>query len=307
MNVRHATTGLRGIGFGAAAWLLLGACAWGGIVSPLYVGNLEPVKDQYGRTMLGSHLSAGVDSRSRLEIRTPTDGVIRPPALDGTAHANNPLLTTDSVGGVGMNSAEPNSGIFCMAFSKRPAAGTKIFARAFNAPTAAEASFYADSTMLSAPATGSSLVLVFGPAQPLDAGDADGDGLNNSWEKALGIDDRLTADYDGDGMSDLNEMYAGTAADDPNSLLAFRSIRREAGAVPSGQGGTVFKPVNVKWQSVPGKQYQLEFLPDLLGEQLYVPVGDVVTAGEGEYDLEMVVDVPAEATAGSFRVKLVTE
>jgi hypothetical protein len=305
MKSKRTETGWRRIGAGAAALGLAATCAWGGIAAPLYVGNLAPVQDQYGRKMIGSHLPSGAATRSYVEIRSAADGVIRPPGPDGAPHPLNPLYSTNSIGGMGMNSAEANSGIFCFAFAHRPAAGTKIFARAYNAPSVAEASFYADSAVGSAPATGSSLVLNFGPAQPLDAGDADVDGLNNAWEKALGIDDRATADYDGDGMGDYHEMLAGTGADDPNSLLAFRSIRREAGAAPADAGGQTFKAVRVKWQTVPGKSYQVQYVPSLLDAPVFIDVGEVVTAAAGEYERELLVDVPEGAVTGAFRIQLI--
>lgn len=295
----------RGPGLGTVLVLVATACAWGGLIPPLYVGNLEPVRDQYGRPMIGSSSSGFAASRSRLEIHTAPNGVVWPPAISGTAHPDNPLLAPDSFGGVGMNADQPNSGLFCMIFPKRPAAGTKIFGRAFNAPTPEEASFYADSFVALSPSIDCSLVLVFGSAQPLDPGDDDGDSLINSWEKALGIDDRPTGDYDGDGMGDYHEMLAGTAPDDPDSRLEFRDIRSDAAAGPAGEGGEGTCPVRVKWQTVPGKSYQLQYLPTLQGEQVFIDVGPGVTAGEGEYEIQLVVDLPKTAVTGAFRVKLV--
>ena len=291
-----------------ALWMSV-ACAWGGISSPLYVGNLDPVLNQYGRPMMGSNVPAGAATGSRVEIRVTTNGIIRPPATNGAAHPYHPLVNANSVGGMGMNMATPNSGLFCMVFSNRPPTSVMIFARVFNAPTAAEATFYADSKAVVARADEDSLVFSFGPVQPLDPGDADGDGLNNSWEKALGIDDRLTADYDGDGMNDLQEMLAGTDSKDLGSLLEILSIRREAAPAlaAKGAGQTENCAVRIRWQSVPGRRYQLQFLPTLLGEQVPIPMGEIVTAGEGEFELENAVEVPEEAVTGSFRVRLVTE
>jgi hypothetical protein len=281
----------------AVALGLTAACAWGGVATPLYVGNVVPAKDQNGQPLSGSPDPAPAELCSRVELRTAASGIL-PPAADGAPHPANPLYSADSVTGMGRNAAEPDSGLFVISFSERPATGTKLFARAYNAPTVAEASFYTDTYVGSAPEKNSSLVLTFGATLPLDTGDADGDGLDNSWEKSLGTDDRLTGDYDGDGMGDLDEHYAGTDLKDPNSLLAFRNIQREA---------TATRPVRVRWQSVPGKSYQLEFVPELLGAQIYIPVDAVVTAAEGEFEMEQLVDVPDETTAGSFRVRLVTK
>jgi len=313
MNDMRTKFGLRwwcvcGVALGVAA-----TCAWGGLTPPLYVGNVAPVLDQYGRPMFGSNDETAALDRSRVEIRLATDGIIRPPTTNGVAHAKNPLLTPESICGMGENASIP--GFFAMVLSERPASGTKVFARVFNAPTAAEASFYADSQITTGPASDSSLVLTFGVAQPLDAGDADEDGLNNSWEQALGTDDRSTPDYDGDGMSDLNEMLAGTDATSASSLLAFRLIQRETAAqAPAGAGTEWTKPVRVRWQSVPGKKYRLEYLPQLVGNDpetgkpyAFDLVGSEVTAEDDEFEIDMLVDVPADVATGTFRVKLVQE
>lgn len=306
--------------FGPRRWIVFAAFltlsvayafGQGGFVAPLYVGNVAPVQDQYGRPMLGSPNSADAESRWRVEIRVaPYGGVRQPPGTNGVASALNPLVTTNSVCGMGMNATLPDSGFFCMAFPDRLPAGTQIFARAFNAPTLEEATFYADSKAVEVSAGGNTLVFEFDPAQALDSGDADGDGLNNSWESALGTDDRLTPDYDSDGMLDLHEMLAGTDARDANSRLAFRNIQRANDAASAGvEWG---KPIRVHWQSIPGKTYRLEHLPMLglidpaTGEPYSFELVEEVVAGEGEYEIERLVDVPVDACTGVFRVKLVT-
>ena len=314
MNTIRTRRGLRWCGAFGSALVLATVCAQGGIVSPLYVGNLAPVQDQYGRTLAGSLLASGAATRSLVEIRTAEDGIIRPPSTNGAAHYKNPLLTPESVGGMGMNSMAADSGLFSMVFAQRPDPGTKVFARAYNAPTAAEATFYADSQVVTlVHSNESSLVVVFKAALPLDPGDADGDGLNNSWEQALGIDDRLTPDYDGDGMFDLHEMLAGTAADDPGSNLSFKLIRREPGAVPASGDEMWSNPVRVRWQAVPGKKYRLEHVPMLgandpeTGEPYAFELIDEVVAEDGDFEIDMLVNVPSNALAGTFRVKLVVE
>ncbi len=280
----------------------------GQLGAPLYIGNLEPVRDQYGRTMVGSHLQP---VRCRVELHVTSNEYVRPPTTNGTWHPYTPLLTPASVGGMGLNATGKDSGLFCMPVTQRPPTNVMVFARVFNAPTAAEATFYADSWAASVPDySQNSLVLTFREAKPLDTNDVDGDGLCNSWEELLGTDDQLTGDYDHDGMGDLQEMLAGTALDDPSSKLSFRLVRREATPMVLAEGEAPVRPVRVRWQSVPGKTYQLEHVVQLAPDaatgatNLFYAVGDPVVAGEGEYEIDMWVDVEERLT-GTFRVKLV--
>lgn len=321
MKNLRTISGLAGSAVGAAlgvAMLWLPADARGqgaqGISVPLYAGNVVPLRDEFGRPMRGSPFAAAAANRPRVEVRYAytnryAPGEIFVPGIHGESSPYNPLVLADVPIGMGMNAAEANSGLFCAVFSKRPAAGTKLFARAFNAPTPSEATFYADSEIVEVGADATALVFAFRPLEALDPADDDGDGLANSWEELLGIDDRLTADYDGDGMSDLHETWAGTAPDDPDSKLSFRRVDREA--VPTGRSpdGEPVRRVLVKWQSVPGKTYRLEYVPALVdadGAAMsfdLVP-GGLVTAGAGDYEIEMLVDLSTNAT-GTFRVKLV--
>ena len=298
----------KGSVLGAAVFWMAAVCAWGGIAPPFYVGNLAPVQDEYGRPMRGSRLSSDAASRPRVELRVAPGWQRVAPTTTGGASPLNPLVTEDSHGGIGLNAAESDSGLFCMVFPQRPPTNLIVFARAYNAPTAAEATFYADSfpVRIPAPAGESSLVLAFEPAKPLDPGDDDADGLTNSWEKLLGTDDRPSADYDGDGMLDLHEMLAGTDPTDPGSLLVFRSIRREDAPAPADAGEAV-KSVRIRWQSVPGRRYQLQYVPTLLGAPIFIPIGEVVLATEGASEMEMLVDLPEDAVAGTFRIRLVRE
>ncbi len=318
MNNTRARIGLHTLGLWMvwAGWLLPGGTesraqeitTVEGIAAPLYVGNLEPVKDPYGRPLPGTHLRS---EQSLVTFHEATTGVPIRPNTNGAWHPYNPVLSS---GSVGLNAAGTDSGLFCLPVSERPATGKKVFARVYNAPTAQGATFYADSQLTDIPGSArNSLVLEFGPARPMDWRDDDGDGLENSWENLLGIDDRPTPDYDGDGMSDLHEWLAGTAPDDPDSNLSFRLVRRETDpAVLAAAGVELENPVRVSWKSVPGKKYRLEHVPQLAaidpetGEPYAFELVREVVAGEGEYRIDVWVDVE-DSPASTFRVKLVTE
>lgn len=216
---------------------------FGGISTPLYVGNIDPILDEFKNPIMGSF---GDPQRCLVEIRVAENGVIIPPFKDGSAHPLNPLLRSSWAG---KNVSSKNSGLFCEVFVGRINPQNKIFARAYNRAAAKEATFYMDTPIYTAPPqsmSATTLILSFGSARPIDANDDDGDGLNNSWEESLGIDDRLTSDYDGDGSSDYEEMLAGTAPDDPDSIFRIKSIAH------------LTNQTKIVWSSVPNKKYQIQ-------------------------------------------------
>lgn len=93
--------------------------------------------------------------------------------------------------------------------------------------------------------------------------DSDDDGLPDYFEKSLAFLSENNAsdaegDYDGDGISNLDEFRAGTAPDDPASYLKVDALL----AQPQVAGG-----FRVSWGSVSNRLYRLERAPDLMGEQ----------------------------------------
>ncbi len=89
--------------------------------------------------------------------------------------------------------------------------------------------------------------------------DTDMDGMLDIWEMANGLDhtsaigvNGADGDLDEDGQSNINEMLAGTAANDPLSLFIITEIGEDTG---SG--------VPLTWSSVPGKQYKINISENL--------------------------------------------
>ena len=77
--------GYFGVALGLAA-----SCAWGGIATPLYVGNVEPVQDPHGRPMAGSNLSADAADRSRVKAGCDWQGL-------GDSNPRPSVLETDAL------------------------------------------------------------------------------------------------------------------------------------------------------------------------------------------------------------------
>ena len=104
----------------------------------------------------------------------------------------------------------------------------------------------------------------------LGSDDSDHDGLDDDWEWAyfstLARDG--AGDFDGDGASDLAEFRAGTDPTNQGSVFRVLTISRM---------GT--DQVNLVWQSVPGKVYQVQYR-DISLASGWINVAGTVTAQE---------------------------
>jgi len=218
----------------------------------LVISSVEPVVDEYGVRLKGTDPSSGlfgipVVTGDLVEVYLAVDGQIFPPDARGYPDARNVLLKTFSVGR-GASPIEPNPGMFGCVVSPRPAGGSRIFVRAFNHPTRAQASYYADSELFTVSATVNEpfWVTISGSMRPLDAADFDGDGMINSREISMGTDPNAV-DSDGDGLTDHDEVIAGTNPIDYESVLMVESF------VPLMSDRFL-----VSWPTVDGRSYRVE-------------------------------------------------
>lgn len=259
---------------------------------PLRIGNKSPLKDVFGRNLD----SVGQVGPSRVDLFTIE-------ALGKPAK----LLTNTFVGANAMT----HSGFFSTAIPARPAAGTTIRAVAYDAATSNDASFFS-SASATVPATGR-ILLDFSAPKPMAKFASD---MDAAYADAL---DRLRAsgvDSDNDGMTDYEEVLAGTELEDASRLLAFETIEPAAStprvASRDADGGDDFIVVVVQWQSVPDHTYQLQYTPSLLpdGETGEVPwnnIGPPMTAEKDELSIRVTVELDEEEAflRGHFRVLLV--
>lgn len=263
---------------------------------PLHVGVTNALADEFGHTLRGINSAAAAYGHTAVpgeivQILLVTNGVF-PPDVNGNPDPQNALLYEGRIGD-GIDPGAGQTGRFGFSVPKRPSGGT-VVARVFNKADLADASFYADSqTFAVDPSFNYAFIPSFSQtALPMDTSDADGDGLIGSWEKSLGADPD-NPDTDGDGMSDQHEWRAGTVLTNSASLLAMVQLEH------------LDEPVmDVVWDSVAGKQYEVERrYGDLLSTGEYVTVSSVITA-TGFSSRVSVTNTPGEPV-GHYRVRLV--
>ena len=249
------------------AWLMLalaaGPCgAPAQILSPLHIGVTGAVSNEFGQLLSGR---AGLPG-CRVQVLWATNGIY-PPAADGSPNPSNAPVAGGSCGIGHLTSPfVATSGLFGLLIHPRPASG-QVFVRIFNHADPTQATFYADSTVMSVGSAPLLAATMGATTNALDPTDTDGDGLNNSWEASYGSDPGLAdsdqdglndgdehllglsptlADTDDDGVSDSHEWRAGTDGRNPASFLGLSElIPTEADLV-------------LQWASVPGKSYQVE-------------------------------------------------
>lgn len=256
---------------------------------PLHFGMQSGVVDEYGQLLPGTAENPG----ALVQILAIGTGIM-PPDVNGAPHPDNPVIGESRIG-IGVDPAAGAIGKSSGSVSINRATPVGMFARVFNKPTLGESSFYVDSQGFTNSTVSYSLFRIAATqtSMAIDPGDDDNDGLNNSWEKSVGSN-RSNPDSDGDGMRDGPEFRAGTKIMDPTSSLALVRL------IPQGNGD-----LTVTWDAVVGKQYQLQFTPLDLVENVHTfsNVNSSILASSS--NLMTVVTNGMSFPIGTFRVLLV--
>jgi hypothetical protein len=263
-----------------------------------YGNQFYPVADEYGVLLPGVPDAPG----AMLQIMRANQGIF-PPSTNGTPHPSNPVEGTGYIGlGTDGGADPPLAGISSGSVPfNRFGTTNAIFARFFNSTNLESSSFYVDSLPFHVPLDVSVdfniTFAVTNPATitPLDTTDHDQDGIIRSWELSYGSDPN-NPDSDSDGMMDGHELAAGTDLNDPSSLLMMVEI------LPGENGN-----MEVMWDSVLGKVYQLEYTTNSLTDEVaFVPLNPAVTAA-GPMASTVVTNGTVPENISAFRVRLIVD
>jgi len=237
-----------------------------------------------------------------IQVLIADTGEIYPPLSNGNPASGNRVVATSRIG-LGYSSTLCSSG---KAAGIAPREfGQYYFVRVYNHASPSSAAFYGDTELVRIT---SDITTVFvdlvdldqakaltvrspsSPSaanqvtRPMDGGDDDGDGLNNSWEGSYGSDPHA-ADTDTDGIGDYEEHLCQTKPTDADSALTFSGIQAQG------------SEVSVFWNSVSG----LSYCVDAAGESgAFHSLAGVLADGE-----QSSMVVPPQHGEGFYRVRLV--
>ncbi len=227
--------------------IALARAAFAQMYTPVNVCAVEPIADQFGNRLRGGAQRPDWDC-CLVQVLWASNSTVLPPAFDGRPDLANPPVEGGAARMGNLTAPDiVDPGFFSISLSNpRPPQNSRFFVRVFNAGSAEDATFYADSQVLRVRNNDVLVASIGATTNAIDPRDSDGDGLNNSWEKVFGSDPE-DPDSDGDGSSDGDEFLAGTSLLDPDSVFRVSQIERTA----DGRFA-------VTWESTAGKDYRVQ-------------------------------------------------
>lgn len=273
---------------GALVLTCASAFAQTGFLQPLTMGILTPARDDAGAVLQGNAEASPVQCDA-IQILWATNGIF-PPNGFGEPNAQNPVCLETRIGELtAYGLSQP--GIFAAVEPQRLPDGSKLFVRAFDAPTVEASTHYTDSEIETVASTGDLLFELGATTNAIDS-DTDTDGLLDSWEIHYGTYSAMMTDTDGDGLHDMAEHLAGS---DPNNAASAFVV-----AQVDYQGSSAI----VQWTAGAGRSYVVEYADASLDQApTFSIVSEIVTA-TGATAQATVQDV-AQDNDGYFRVRVV--
>jgi hypothetical protein len=264
----------------AGSILLLGflCAAHGQIVTPLAIGNTNPVTDVVGRLMPGTWLNP-YNQAVRVEVREVGIGIAPPDPVTGEGNDTaNPLFLVTHMG-YGVIPNDEESGIFSYTLTNRIPEGVEYYARIYDAPAPGASHYYANSVPFQEVPpeernTTTTIEITFQQLSPwdptLDVSDLDGDLLPAWMEDEYSTDPNLwDSDEDGyyDGFEVLHSGYLENWVYDINEIVLHTPVF--TGDPPETN------EYYVSWWAIPGVAYRLEYRDAMTDGLAFTNIWDI--------------------------------
>ena len=272
--------------------------------TPLEVRAGSPIRDAAGQVLAGSNPNAGAFGLPLVPgcvvqiIDAGPDGQAGWPAAGGGVSGDDVLMYSATIG-QGIVPSDTSSGRLDASFTPPPALGTRMYARAFNAVSAASATHWGQSAVFQIQSLVTIDLSAFGliaTTIPVGA-------------------DPAASDSDGDGVTDALELAANTNASDAGDRPLIHIV------TPAGPGGgpggnlagdeavaalpaaAAARDAVIQINGKAGRRYLLQRSGDLANPAAWTEVSDTGILSENQL-LQLVDTPPDKTSAWMYRVQI---